>query len=200
MDSRYDVWIAPYGFLHSEIHGSQDICSSPWLIAAYHVLRRLPVPRHSPCALLSLTMRCKTFFWNVCANLLLFFRFDKYCSLLPFFLWVLQLLSHSQLFFVVQFSRCVNGFLPLKRRSGGHKTPSHSPLIGLYGFAVKLPFGLLLFFRLLPPLVGTSGFEPPTSRLSGVRSNHLSYAPIPVVEMRRIELLTPCVQGRCSPS
>ena len=27
-------------------------------------------------------------------------------------------------------------------------------------------------------LVGTSGFEPPTSRLSGVRSNHLSYAPI----------------------
>ena len=27
-------------------------------------------------------------------------------------------------------------------------------------------------------LVGSSGFEPPTSRLSGVRSNHLSYAPI----------------------
>ena len=27
-------------------------------------------------------------------------------------------------------------------------------------------------------LVGTSGLEPPTSRLSGARSNHLSYAPI----------------------
>ena len=27
-------------------------------------------------------------------------------------------------------------------------------------------------------LVGTSGLEPPTSRLSGARSNHLSYAPM----------------------
>ncbi|OUP62284.1 hypothetical protein B5F11_20855 [Anaerotruncus colihominis] len=44
------------GLLHSDIHGSRLICSSPWLFAAYHVFRRLPVPRHSPCALCSLTM------------------------------------------------------------------------------------------------------------------------------------------------
>ena len=43
------------GFPHSEIHGSKDICSSPWLIAAYHVFLRLSVPRHPPCALISLT-------------------------------------------------------------------------------------------------------------------------------------------------
>ena len=43
------------GFPHSEISGSQDICSSPKLIAACHVLRRLLMPRHSPCALSSLT-------------------------------------------------------------------------------------------------------------------------------------------------
>ena len=43
------------GFPHSEISGSQDICSSPKLIAACHVLRRLLMPRHSPCALYSLT-------------------------------------------------------------------------------------------------------------------------------------------------
>ena len=35
--------------------------------------------------------------------------------------------------------------------------------------------GCLLYNR---RLVGTSGFEPPTSRLSGVRSNRLSYKPI----------------------
>ena len=44
------------GFPHSEIPGSMDICSSPRLIAACHVLRRLLMPRHSPCALSSLTL------------------------------------------------------------------------------------------------------------------------------------------------
>ena len=39
------------GFPHSEICGSQDMCSSPQLIAAYHVFLRLSVPRHPPCAL-----------------------------------------------------------------------------------------------------------------------------------------------------
>ena len=43
------------GFPHSEISGSMLICSSPKLIAAYHVLHRLLMPRHSPCALISLT-------------------------------------------------------------------------------------------------------------------------------------------------
>ena len=39
------------GLSHSEIRGSQDICSYPRLIAAYHVLHRLREPRHPPCAL-----------------------------------------------------------------------------------------------------------------------------------------------------
>ena len=43
------------GFPHSDIRGSSRICRSPRLFAAYHVLRRLPVPRHPPCALLRLT-------------------------------------------------------------------------------------------------------------------------------------------------
>ncbi len=35
-----------------------DICSSPQLIAACHVLLRLLMPRHSPCALLRLNSFC----------------------------------------------------------------------------------------------------------------------------------------------
>ena len=52
------VWIhevCSCGFPHSDISGSRDICSSPKLIAAYHVFHRLLVPRHPPCALFSLT-------------------------------------------------------------------------------------------------------------------------------------------------
>ena len=48
-------------------------------------------------------------------------------------------------------------------------------------------------------MVGLNRLELLTSRLSGVRSNQLSYRPI-MVETRRIELLTPCLQGRCSPN
>ena len=46
---------SPAGLPHSEIHGSMPICGSPWLIAACHVLHRLLMPRHPPCALLRLT-------------------------------------------------------------------------------------------------------------------------------------------------
>ena len=45
------------GFPHSEIAGSKCTCHSPTLIAAYHVLHRLPVPRHPSYALSSLTTK-----------------------------------------------------------------------------------------------------------------------------------------------
>ena len=47
--------VSSAGFPHSDICGSRDICSSPQLFAAYHVFLRLLVPRHPPCALISLT-------------------------------------------------------------------------------------------------------------------------------------------------
>ena len=51
MTVLYHRRIAPFG--HPRI--ITPICGSPWLFAACRVLLRLPVPRHSPCALYSLT-------------------------------------------------------------------------------------------------------------------------------------------------
>ena len=105
-------------------------------------------------------------------------------------------------------------FLPYFYR----KTYTNLLIFVLFVCSFFLLFNLLFFYSvfndqscsLLVSLVGTSGLEPPTSRLSGARSNHLSYAPlwlflavpllIPLVEMMGIEPMTPCLQGRCSPS
>ena len=67
-------WVFP----HSEICGSKLICSSPQLIAACHVLRRLPMPRHSPYALLRLNYFCILISiysrFSLCLNCLSFFN------------------------------------------------------------------------------------------------------------------------------
>ena len=57
----------PAGLPHSDIPGSMDICSSPRLFAACHVLLRLLMPRHSPCALSSLTCSSQSPFGSVSA-------------------------------------------------------------------------------------------------------------------------------------
>ena len=57
----------------------------------------------------------------------------------------------------------------------------HTPLGIIFSLFSCARFAFLLFDfqRTLPfGLVGSSGFEPPTLRLSGARSNHLSYEPI----------------------
>ena len=54
MDSCMDHTIARMRSPYSDISGSWLICSSPELFAAYHVFRRLLVPRHPPCALFCL--------------------------------------------------------------------------------------------------------------------------------------------------
>ena len=104
--------------------------------------------------------------------------------------------------------------------AGGLKwTSSHAPLFTAYTFVEAL--GEPLVHATCARLVGSSGLEPPTSCLSGTRSNLLSYEPVSyscrcvstvsfppfgcaasraLVEMKGIEPLTPCLQGRCSPS
>ena len=128
------------GLLHSEICGSKLACNSPQLIAAYHVLLRLLMPRHSPCALISLTTLLGSS--ELCSS------FEKF---------ILKLFP--QHFIVVEYFQCFPHL--------------HYFLISLFNFQ-----GTSLQEKSCFSLVGTSGLEPPTSRLSGVRSNHLSYAPI----------------------
>ena len=147
MCSSHGDSAATAGLPHSEIHGSAPAFGSPWHIADRCVLRRLLVPRHSPCTLCSLTCDLSFFTRRKC-------RFTLFGSFL--------------------FTSCF---------------ALHFLLCSV--FKVHL--------RDFSPLVGSSGFEPPTSRLSGARSNQLSYEPV-LVEMNGIEPMTPCLQSRCSPS
>ena len=96
----------PGEFPHSEISGSMLICSSPKLFAAYHVFHRLPVPRHSPCALVRLTFQ--TFFWNI------WYPLDsllptKIIVTLPFEIAIFLKRTYYNLCFavIIQFSRYV---------------------------------------------------------------------------------------------
>ena len=66
------------GFPHSEIPGSKPVCGSPRLIAAYHVLHRLLVPRHPPCALSSLTGISKVH--SLCISQRLVFGCQRACA------------------------------------------------------------------------------------------------------------------------
>ena len=58
------------GLPHSEILGSKPILGSPKLIAEYHVLHRLLLPRHPPNALLALDLIQKKQDWLAAEALL----------------------------------------------------------------------------------------------------------------------------------
>ena len=90
----FSVWcliIKSSGLLHSEICGSILACNSPQLIAAYHVLHRLLMPRHSPCALYSLT---------ICLVLL------ELCLTLRSFFEIVSFNFQSFDFLVVEYFQC----------------------------------------------------------------------------------------------
>ena len=113
------------------------ICISPQLIAAYHVFHRLLVPRHSPCALFSLTVLYAFLILLICQQ-------DQNKIVVINNIFTLYLIS--QLLFSFQGA------------SANYQLRFHS--------------------YVTTKVVGSSGLEPPTSRLSGARSNHLSYEPI----------------------
>ena len=83
---RYTVLYLQYNRLsHSEIFGLMLVCSYPKLIAAYHVLLRLLVPRHPPYALIRFKYCIKII--GLATN---------FISFLPYYLPRTALLLHRQ--------------------------------------------------------------------------------------------------------
>ena len=181
------------GFPHSEISGSQDICSSPKLIAACHVLRRLLMPRHSPCALYSLTLRdilVLLFGIMQAINRLL----SQNCNCYPHLFRCSTIKIHNSFQLplkpsVALLSSHFNTLFSFQGAISGFEARSQNLISQILRSNSKLD------------LVGPSGLEPPTLRLSVVRSSQLSYGPLfSLVEIVGIEPATSCLQGRRSPS
>ena len=100
------------GFPHSEIHGSLPAFVFPWLFVYRYVLHRLPMPRHSPYALLSLTI------FELCLILLIFMLIAGFYPTLTFVIVVHFSSFALRLLFIIQFS----SFVPCKiSLAGGHK-------------------------------------------------------------------------------
>ena len=161
------------------------------------------MPRHSPCALYSLNFSC-----SICLSYRLIIVWIVFNSTMKVPLFVSTCYGETV---VSQLYRktCIFSFFAWSRFYH-HFTCWLSVRFTLLLF--YLVFNDHTFGALKNTLVGSSGLEPPTSRLSGARSNHLSYEPMkvfsvyllsifsPLVEMMGFEPMTPCLQGRCSPS
>ena len=145
-----------------------DICSSPQLFAAYHVLLRLLVPRHSPYALSSLTFLLTSYKLRI-TSLIFAHQFSMYIE------YYLKFLRSIALYYSLLLCHILS-------QSVNPKTLCFSTKLLAFSL-VYLIFHLYIFQCAVSTLysidmVGSNGIEPSTSRLSGVRSNHLSYEPI----------------------
>ena len=171
--------ISPAGFPHSDICGSQDICSLPQLFAAYHVLHRLLVPRHPPYALLRLII-------VICSRI---FRFLKWSLLsveaprshrspdsfaAPF---EIDLFSRTEIFI---------SLMSLSVRSG-------FPDLFLEFSRLSVSFSTDFFF------VRYAIFKVPSVQRVAEGLGKSSFETC-LMEIMRFELMTPCLQGRCSPN
>ena len=151
------------GLPHSDISASTLVCSYTELIAACHVLHRLFVPRHPPSALSSLIK-------NLPKSIPLHTRLCSQLedTRLPFSSYTIQLSKNG-----------------LNRRLRSYTLWNSVPVVSICGddrdrtgdlWLAKPPLSQLSYIPEVN-LMGLSGVEPLTSRLSGARSNQLSYRP-----------------------
>jgi hypothetical protein len=171
---------SPAGFPHSEISGSKPVSGSPELIAAIHVLRRLWLPRHPPYALCSLALslrhassRARDSTGEPRHSLFVLLPLDDTIS------------KRSRI------ERFVSSAIQLSMSSGEPSSPRRCAKRGNTPKTCGADRDRTDDLRLAKPAlsrlsyspvwhrarVGQGRLELPTSRLSGVRSNHLSYWP-----------------------
>jgi hypothetical protein len=199
--------VTPARLPHSEISGSTPLCGSPKLIAAYHVLHRLLAPRHSLCALKSLIPSlCSKSLPLVSKDLLS--QAGPFCRIPPDFIalgsreprttgfrrWLKSSISKNRSRDQLCSSELVCSFAVRKKTNF---------LFSMWMSKSGLPFPINLFRFLrfvLRRVVGQTGLEPVTPRLSSVCSNQLSYRPswIKLVEVTGFEPMTSCLQSRRS--
>ena len=136
------------------------------------------MPRHSPYALLSFnfflplpmspssasglgSLNCLSFFLQIFGFIVCFEKTSLSFPVTfpPFGLIVIFLPFRKNLFSLLKISKIV--LLSVR-----------------FTLIYFIPFSMICFRLTSVSLVGSSGLEPPTSRLSGARSNHLSYEPI----------------------
>ena len=136
------------------------IGSSPRLIAAFYVLHRHFLPRHSLCALCSLTKNSKKLFD------------EHYTQRVAIFRGKLSRIQLSK--------NLVRD--PKNYFGGGDRHRTRNLWLAkpsLYQLSYTPSWILVIYHhKRTPKMVGLSGVEPLTSRLSGVRSNQLSYRPM----------------------
>ena len=161
--------MTPVGFPHSDIHGSLPAFGFPWLIVDRYVLHRLPVPRHPPCALTSLTSFTGSLRLQVLANhAQITFGFFLLAKIIVFpIIFTLKITFDFSLLYSV---------LKVQSRDSNPRL-----FFEKFGVFFQPPHTAVCKGEKTPnyqKMVGSSGLEPPTSRLSGARSNHLSYEPI----------------------
>ena len=183
------------GFPHSEILGSKLMCSSPRLIAACHVLHRLLMPRHSPCALISLTSSERIAYRSLppcgesslTSSLLLFLTNPLPLGFVRMRVDSIYFGSHLEL------CRLQFGYIVVLL-----------PLIVILKVHKSLYFvtSLLLARNFL--LASLFSFQGASFLISfKIRLKHFTFAKcfnLTLVEIIGIEPMTPCLQGRCSPS
>ena len=157
-DARYHIH---GGFPHSEICGSKDIDTSPQLIAVYHVLHRLSMPRHPLNALIRLIYTHINFL-NVFT---LIYILIKRTSLKKIKQDTALRVVFETLLYWWRWSE--SNRRPHACKARALPTELHPQINHSYTFNHRNDQEYIA--------VGQGGLEPPTSRLSSARSNQLSY-------------------------